>query len=102
MSTPPNCSPIVWILLEPLRWHVKSWRFYTTRPEKGGLLSIGCLSRKSPFTPYSNHYKNWRDRFARMKGRKGSLILLGVDCAPLFHLAWTDESVAISGHEHKL
>lgn len=57
--------------------------FYATRPMKGDYVSLGSLPGRDPFTFHSNQYKNWRDKFARMRGQKGFLVVLGMMTPPL-------------------
>lgn len=63
--------------------------FYATRSSKRSWVTLCGLLIKALFKPYSNYYKNWRDKFVRVKGREGSQVVVGVDETPLFSLPWT-------------
>lgn len=76
--------------------------FYPTRPStKEGWVTLDGLLGNAPFKPYSNHYKNWKNMFARVRGREDSQIVVGADDAYLFPLAWTDKLLVIMGYKYK-
>lgn len=76
--------------------------FYPTRPStKEGWVTLGGLLGNAPFKSHSNHYKNWKDMFARVRGREDSQIVVGANDAYLFPLAWTDKLLTIARYEYK-
>lgn len=58
--------------------------FYINKPAKGNYVFLGGMLGKCLFMSHSNHYKNWRDKFARVRGREGFLGVLGADDALSF------------------
>lgn len=75
--------------------------FYATRSSKGDWVTLYSLLGKALFKPYSNHYKNLRDKFVREKGRQGSHVVVEKDGDPLFPLSQTYNLVAITGYDYK-
>lgn len=75
--------------------------FYATKPLKGSWITKGGLVRNSHFIPYSNQYKGWKDKIIWVRGVEGSRVMVGVDGAPLFPLAWKDKLVVIAGYDDK-
>lgn len=55
-----------------------------------------CLGLKL-FKPYSNHYKNLKEKFMRVRGKDGaSMVTIGEDGTPRFPLSWIENLVAIT------
>lgn len=75
--------------------------FYTTIPKKGSWVSLNGLSGKALYASHSNHYKNWKENFACMRGRRDSHEILGADEAPHFPLSWMNDPVEIMIYDKK-
>lgn len=57
--------------------------FYGTKTgTKGGWVTLNILFGRALFKPHSNHYKNWKDEFVRVKARyDASMVTTGADDA---------------------
>lgn len=65
---------------------------------KGDCVTLGALSKREQFNSHSNNYLNWKEKLIKLNGRDGaSMVTIGADDTPGFHLTWTENPTEITG-----
>lgn len=63
-------------------------------------MTLSSLPRTTMFKSFSNHYKNWKDKFVRVRGLNGtSMAMIRANDAPRFPIAWIDNPMEITRYD---